>query len=103
MNNFTIATIPGDGIGKDIIKSAIELVDLSSEIVTGFKCEWEMIEAGAEYYSKNGKDVEPKGEEKIDKADGIFLGAIGLPTIRYVRISFYGSNPSVQTKYFSKS
>jgi tartrate dehydrogenase/decarboxylase/D-malate dehydrogenase len=73
MNNFTIATIPGDGIGKDIIKSAIELVDLSSEIVTGFKCEWEMIEAGAEYYSKNGKDVEPKGEKKIDKADGIFL------------------------------
>ena len=39
MNNFTIATIPGDGIGKDIIKSAMELVDLSSEIVTGFKCE----------------------------------------------------------------
>ena len=83
MNHFTIATIPGDGIGKDIIKSAMELVELSSEIVTGFKCEWEMIDAGAEYYSKNGADVEPQGEEKIDKADGIFLGAIGLPTIRY--------------------
>ena len=49
MKHFTIATIPGDGIGKDIIKSAMELVDLSSEIVTGFKCEWEMIDAGAEY------------------------------------------------------
>ena len=83
MHNFTIATVPGDGIGKDIIKSAISLVNLSSEIVTGFKCEWEMIKAGAEYYSKNGADVEPGGEDKIDKADSIFLGAIGLPSIRY--------------------
>ena len=71
MNNFTIATMPGDGIGKDIIKSAMELVDLSSEIVTGFKCEWEMIEAGAEYYSKNGTDVEPK-VKKIDQKQMTF-------------------------------
>ena len=83
MHNFTIATIPGDGIGKDIIKSAIELVDLSSEIIGGFKCEWEMIDAGAEYYSKNGTDVEPHGEDRINEADSIFLGAIGLPSVRY--------------------
>ena len=83
MNNFFIATVPGDGIGKDIIKSATNLVDVSSDIVGGFKCHWEMIEAGAEYYSKNGIDVEPKGEDRINEADGIFLGAIGLPSVRY--------------------
>ena len=63
-SHFQIATIPGDGIGTDIINSAIKIVDLSSEIIGGFKCEWQMIKAGAEYYSLTGKDVEPEGEKK---------------------------------------
>lgn len=82
-STFLVATIPGDGIGKDIIKSATSIVDLSSEIVGGYKCNWQMIKAGAEYFSLNGIDVEPGGEDKADRADSIFLGAIGLPTIRH--------------------
>ena len=83
MNHFQIATVPGDGIGKDIVNSAISIVDLSSEIIGGFKCNWETINAGAEYFSKEGCDVEPGGEDRISNADSIFLGAIGLPTIRH--------------------
>jgi|TARA_B110000858_G_C17803819_1_gene476788 3-isopropylmalate dehydrogenase len=82
-STFLVATMPGDGIGKDIIKSATSIVDLSSEIVGGYKCNWQMIKAGAEYFALNGIDVEPGGEDKADKADSIFLGAIGLPTIRH--------------------
>ena len=52
MDYFQIATIPGDGIGKDIINSATSIVDLSSEIVGGFKCHWQNINAGAEYFAK---------------------------------------------------
>ena len=80
---FQIATIPGDGIGKDIIESAISIVNLSSKITGGFKCEWHIIKAGAEYYSLTGNDVEPGGEKKVDELDSIFLGAIGLPTVRH--------------------
>ena len=80
---FHVATIPGDGIGKDIIKSAISIVNSSSKIVGGYKCKWEEIQAGAEYYSLTGKDVEPGGEKKVDELDSIFLGAIGLPTVRH--------------------
>ena len=69
---FEIATIPGDGIGKDIIESAISIVNLSSEITGGYKCKWDMIKAGAEYYSLTGKDVEPGGEKKVDELDSIF-------------------------------
>ena len=82
-NYFQIATMPGDGIGKDIIKSAMSVVDLASEIIGGYKCEWEIIKAGAEYFELTGRDVEPGGEDKADSSDSIFLGAIGLPTVRY--------------------
>ena len=80
---FQIATMPGDGIGKDIIKSAMSVIDLTSEIIGGYKCEWEIIKAGAEYFEITGRDVEPGGEDKADGSDSIFLGAIGLPTVRY--------------------
>ena len=43
---------------------------------------WNYIEAGATYYQKTGMDVEPDGEKKASEADAIFLGAIGLPTVR---------------------
>jgi len=82
-NYFQIATMPGDGIGKDIIKSAMSVVDLTSEIVGGYECEWEIIKAGAEYFEMTGNDVEPGGEYKADRSDSIFLGAIGLPTVRH--------------------
>ena len=83
MNHFQIATVPGDGIGKDIVNSAKSIVDLSSEIIGRFKCNWETINAGAEYFAQEGCDVEPGGEDRISNADSIFLGAIGLPTIRH--------------------
>ena len=76
MDYFQIATVPGDGIGKDILTSAISIVDLSSEIIGGFKCNWELINAGAEYFASQGCDVEPDGEEKITDADSIFLGQL---------------------------
>ena len=58
MNNFFIATVPGDGIGKDIIKSATNLVDVSSDIVGGFKCHWEENgELGYQSFVKNEYDL----------------------------------------------
>ena len=81
--DFVIATMPGDGIGEDIINAATSIVDLSSDIIGGYKCNWDLIKAGASYFALTGKDVEPGGEEKADTSDSIFLGAIGLPTIRH--------------------
>ena len=79
---FSISTIPGDGIGPNVIESAIKIVDKASSIVGGFKCNWDYIKAGATYYNETGLDVEIGGEEKAEKSDAIFLGAIGLPNIR---------------------
>ena len=79
---FSISTIPGDGIGSDIIESATTIVDKAASIIGGFQCNWDYIKAGAMYYKETGLDVEIGGEEKADKSDAIFLGAIGLPNIR---------------------
>ena len=41
------------------------------------------IRAGAGYFQETGQDIEPGGEERAGEADAIFLGAIGLPSVRH--------------------
>ena len=77
-----IATFKGDGIGPDVINSAIEIIEKASNAVGGLNFEWNFIKAGAAYYKETGKDVEDDGEKKAEQSDAIFLGAIGLPSIR---------------------
>ena len=79
---FNIATFKGDGIGPDVINSAIEIIEKASNAVGGLNFEWNFIKAGAAYYKETGKDLEDDGEKKAEQSDAIFLGAIGLPSIR---------------------
>ena len=79
---FNIATFQGDGIGPDVINSAIEIIDKASNAVGGLNFEWNFIKAGAAYYKETGQDLEDDGEKKAEQSDAIFLGAIGLPSIR---------------------
>ena len=79
---FLISTIPGDGIGPDVIESAIRIVDKAASIVGEFDCDWSYIKAGAKYFEETGLDVEEGGEDKAESSDAILLGAIGMPNIR---------------------
>ena len=79
---LNVATFPGDGIGPDVIESAIQIIKKASTRVGNLNINLDYIEAGAKYYQKTGMDVEPDGEKKASEADAIFLGAIGLPTVR---------------------
>ena len=66
MTHSEIAIIKGDGIGVDVTDATLR------EIL-----------AGAGYFADTGVDIEPGGEQYAGECDAIFLGAIGLPTIRH--------------------
>lgn len=78
---FKIATIRGDGIGVDVIDAAIQVTE-QALAKTGLTVDWQTIQAGAGYFLETGQDIEPGGEERAGAADAIFLGAIGLPSVR---------------------
>ena len=83
MTRAEIALIRGDGIGVDVTEAALEVIDAACIAVGGFDLEYRNIEAGAGYYQRYGIDIEPGGEEAAGECDAIFLGAIGLPGIRF--------------------
>lgn len=78
-----IALIRGDGIGQDVSDAAVSVLDTALEKTGLTPFHYEEIAAGAGYYKDKGVDIEPGGEERAGNADAIFLGAIGLPSIRH--------------------
>lgn len=78
-----IALIKGDGIGIDVTEAAQVVVDSAISAVGGPALKYILIEAGAGYYTRTGRDIELGGEDAASDADAIFLGAIGLPAVRH--------------------
>ena len=80
MRTFKIASIPGDGIGIEITKAAIRVLDtLSSVSDQAFAFEYEHLDYSSENYSKRGYYMPQDGIERLKKSDAIYFGAVGWP------------------------
>jgi len=80
---LTISLIKGDGIGIDVSEAALAVVDAALNKVGEPALNVHEIKAGADYFVESGLDIEAGGEEAAGKSDAIFLGAIGLPSVRH--------------------
>ena len=78
-----VAVIKGDGIGTDVTGAALAVVQAAVGAAGAPSLSFDEIHAGAGYFADYGRDIEPGGEDEAGKADAIFLGAIGLPSIRH--------------------
>ncbi|MCJ7873313.1 isocitrate/isopropylmalate family dehydrogenase [Phaeobacter sp. J2-8] len=78
-----IALIRGDGIGVDVADATIAVVDAAVAKAGLPALTYEEILAGAGYYKETGHDIAPGGEVRAGELDAIFLGAIGMPSVRH--------------------
>jgi len=81
--SFRIAVFKGDGIGVDVTDATLAVIDAVQRRVGGFDLSFDFLEAGAAYFKQHGRDVAPGAEDLASAADAIFMGAIGLPAVRY--------------------
>jgi tartrate dehydrogenase/decarboxylase/D-malate dehydrogenase len=80
MKTYRIATIPGDGIGKEVVPEGIRVVDAAAA-KAGVRFEWEHFPWSCETYAATGKMMPDDGLQRIARHDAIFLGAVGWPSI----------------------
>lgn len=78
-----VALIKGDGIGVDVAEAAIAVVDAAVAATGVPALTYDEIRAGARYFDETRRDIETGGESRAGEADAIFLGAIGLPSVRH--------------------
>ena len=82
-NSIHIAVLPGDGIGREVMKPCLECLDVLAARSGGFSFTYETLEAGAGVFRDTGVALPDDVVKKAGAADVMLLGAMGLPDIRY--------------------
>ena len=77
---YRLAVLPGDGIGPEVTREAVETLRLVGEI-RGFSLELSAYPFGAEHYLKTKETFPPSALEEMRGQDAILLGAIGDPRL----------------------
>jgi tartrate dehydrogenase/decarboxylase/D-malate dehydrogenase len=81
MRDYSIAVIPGDGIGNEVVPEAVRVLGAAGEITTSFKLNYESFPWGCEYYLRHGEMMARDGLDRLRPFDAIFFGAVGFPTV----------------------
>ena len=77
---YKIAVLPGDGIGPEVTREAVETLRLVGEI-RGFALELTTYPFGVEHYLKTKETFPASALEEMRGHDAILLGAIGDPRL----------------------
>jgi tartrate dehydrogenase/decarboxylase/D-malate dehydrogenase len=91
MKEYKIATIAGDGIGKEVVPEGLKIL---KEVANQhqFKIKFDEFDfSSCDYYKKNGKMLPDNWKDKIGNHDAIFFGAVGMPDEVPDHISLWGS------------
>ena len=75
---YRIATIPGDGVGPEVVAAARRVVDAAGRRF-GFKVEWSEYLVGGAAIDAYGVAIRPGDVAGCGEADAILLGAVGGP------------------------
>jgi tartrate dehydrogenase/decarboxylase/D-malate dehydrogenase len=77
---YKIATIPGDGIGKEVVPEGIRVLEAAGRRF-GIEFQWDHFPWSCEYYTRHGRMMPEDGLEMIRRHDAIYLGAVGFPGV----------------------
>ena len=81
MRRHSIAAIPADGIGPEVIGAGIEVLQALEKRLGDVAFEFTHFGWGSDYYKKHGLMMPADGLAQLKKFDAIFFGAVGAPDV----------------------
>ena len=81
MKTYHIATIPGDGIGKEVIPAGAQVLEALASKSGTFRFEFENFGWGGDWYREYGEMMPADGLNALRDKDGILFGSAGDPDI----------------------
>ncbi len=83
MSGLTIALLPGDGIGPEVVQAAVRVLEAVEATTDDLVFNFETYSVGAREYLRSGDPLPPETLRKASQCDAILLGAMGLPDVRW--------------------
>ncbi|MFJ4288257.1 tartrate dehydrogenase [Cupriavidus sp. NPDC089707] len=77
MKTYKIATIPGDGIGKEVVPAGREVMEALAAAGADFRFEFENFDWGGDYYRQHGVMMPADGLDALRGKDAILFGSAG--------------------------
>ncbi len=81
MREYSIAAIPADGIGPEVIAAGIAVLESLQTRMGDVKFNVETFDWGSAYYRKHGVMMPADGLATLKKFDAIYFGAVGAPDV----------------------
>ena len=78
MKSYRIASIPGDGIGNEVIPAGVEVLQ---KLAVDFRLEFKDFNWSSKRYVETGSYIPEGGLAELKKFDAIFFGAVGAPDV----------------------
>ena len=77
---YEIALIPGDGIGQEVIREGVRVLETLSKNFA-FELKFTEFPYSCAYYLEHGTMMPEDGIEQLTPFDAILLGAVGDPAV----------------------
>jgi tartrate dehydrogenase/decarboxylase/D-malate dehydrogenase len=88
---YRIATIAGDGIGKEVMPEGLRILEAAAKRY-GFELQLDTFPFSSwDYYEKHGQMLPDDWKDQIGRHDAIFFGAVGWPAKIPDHVSLWGS------------
>jgi len=89
MTQHTIAVIPGDGIGREVIPEGVRVLEAVGA-KHGIQFRWQEYPWSCDWYKAHGRMCPEDAPEILKKSEAVFFGAVGNPSIVPDHISAWG-------------
>jgi tartrate dehydrogenase/decarboxylase / D-malate dehydrogenase len=80
LKTYRIASIPGDGIGNEVIPAGVEVIRKLAGL-ENFSVEFIHFDWSSKRYLETGAYIPEGGLEQLKRFDAIFFGAVGAPEV----------------------
>jgi tartrate dehydrogenase/decarboxylase / D-malate dehydrogenase len=78
---FRIATIPGDGVGREVVEAGRAVLDEVARLSGTFSLDWKELPWGSDHFGETGRMMPEDGLEVLKNFDAIYFGAVGWPGV----------------------
>jgi 3-isopropylmalate dehydrogenase len=80
MSRFTVAVLPGDGIGPEVIAEAVRILRATADLF-GHRIATTEYPIGAAAVAQEGEALPARTRDAVRRADAVLLGAVGDPAL----------------------